>query len=310
MLYDNEPHFLLFTIFQLPGPPPLPVRRRWEIYDQLLALIRLGIPMQHPEPNRTLPDAYRRRGITIGDVGILTPFGGFDFMFNICLPADHPINQQGLPEGFSPLFPPLQPSDVDIRTEFNHNTYLTSKLNKKSCNSDDSSYVCPLPSSIDGKINAYFECSGIVFESSDSEGAILALPQGADAENLLNVSRFKRYLSDNETRWYRYANKVRGREARSGDLRLVVGCVKAPSWGMATYANSAARDLHLEFKSTSEGGHRWEHSGSSGVVEARAGPDPRETKKLRATDSSRHLGVYMNQCLFVHTLRATLRDEV
>ena len=62
-------------------------------------------------------------------------------MFNICLPADHPINQQSLPEGFSPLFPPLQPSDVYIRTEFNQNTYLASASVEKSYGENDSSYV-------------------------------------------------------------------------------------------------------------------------------------------------------------------------
>ena len=151
----------------------------------------------------------------------------------------------------------------------------------------------------------------IAFESSASEGAILTMPHGANAEDLSNVSKFRQYLSANTENWYRYVNHERGREAKNGDVRLVIGCDKASSWGMATFANSTAPDFHLIFKPTSESGsgrtYEWEYSGS---VDTRAGPDPRETEELRATDDSGHSNVYENQCLFVRTLNATLRDDV
>ena len=154
-------------------------------------------------------------------------------------------------------------------------------------------------------------CSGIEFTSSASEGAILTMPQGAHAEDLANVSRFRQYLSTNAESWYRYVNNVRGREARNGDVRLVVGCDKASSWGMATFANSTTQDFHLKFKPTGESGstrtYGWEYSG---MIEARAGPDLEETDELRSSDDSGHSGVYRNQCLFVRTLNATLRDDV
>jgi hypothetical protein len=137
------------------------------------------------------------------------------------------------------------------------------------------------------------------------------MPQGADAEDLANISRFRRYLSANAESWYKYVNDVRGREARNGDVRLVIGCDKASSWGMATFANSTAQDFHLKFKPTGESGPRptygWEYSG---MVEARAGPMPEETEALRSSDDSGYSGVYKNQCLFVRTLNATLRDDV
>ena len=36
-------------------------------------------------------------------------------MFNVCLPSDHPINQEGLPNGFLPNFPQLKSSDIRKR---------------------------------------------------------------------------------------------------------------------------------------------------------------------------------------------------
>ena len=100
----------------------------------------------------------------------------------------------------------------------------------------------------------HLNCREIVFESSASEGAILTMPQGAHAEHLANVSKFRQYLSANAESWYRYVNDERGREARNGDVRLVIGCDKASSWGMATFANSTAQDFRLRFKPTSQSG--------------------------------------------------------
>jgi len=59
-------------------------------------------------------------------------------MFNVCLPSDHPINQEGFPEGFSPIFPQLKSSDIR-----KHNTNnLFSESVVKSDRESDSSYVC------------------------------------------------------------------------------------------------------------------------------------------------------------------------
>jgi hypothetical protein len=149
----------------------------------------------------------------------------------------------------------------------------------------------------------------VTFESSASEGAILVMPQGAYAEDLVNVSRFRQYLSANAESWYRYVNNVRGREARNGDVRLVIGCDKTSSWGMATFKDSTARDFHLKFKPTDEGGSTrtcgWEYSG---MIEARVAPDPEDMVELRTPDDLGHLG--RNLCLFARTLNATLQDDV
>jgi len=69
---------------------------------------------------------YQRKGIQIGDVGIIRPEGAFSFLFNICRPADDPINPRVLPEGFSPLYPPLDPSDITQFFELKPKSHVAS----------------------------------------------------------------------------------------------------------------------------------------------------------------------------------------
>ncbi len=56
-----------------------------------------------PGPNMMLPKEYRRNGIRIGDVGIIYRCEGFSFLFNIFLPAGHPVNEGRVPDDFEPL---------------------------------------------------------------------------------------------------------------------------------------------------------------------------------------------------------------
>ncbi len=51
----------------------------------------------------TLPDAYRDKGVSVGDLSILTDDGGFHFLFNVCAEADDPVNQGHVPPQFQPL---------------------------------------------------------------------------------------------------------------------------------------------------------------------------------------------------------------
>jgi hypothetical protein len=63
-----------------------------ETYQKLLLPKGHGIPLYFPGLYDNLPAACRDRGVTIGDVGIITDEGGFDFLFNVCQPCDDPVN--------------------------------------------------------------------------------------------------------------------------------------------------------------------------------------------------------------------------
>jgi len=96
-----------------------------EIYYYQLLTKKRGSPLWTPGPGMQLPIEYRRQGISIGDVGIITQSGGFDFLFNIFQPAGHPINvQRGVPASFCPLDPTQL--EIETRCIYDRNTYLTS----------------------------------------------------------------------------------------------------------------------------------------------------------------------------------------
>jgi len=69
-----------------------------------------------------LPIEYRRQGVSIGDVGIITSSGEFDFLFNMFLEATHPINRGLVPENFLPH--PCQDLDIHRTVVYGPNTHL------------------------------------------------------------------------------------------------------------------------------------------------------------------------------------------
>ena len=136
-----------------------------------------GIPLWIPQPDMQLPIPYRAKGVCIGDVGLVTALGGFDFLFNICRARDDPINPQTLPDNFVPVDPPLDPTDVGRFREFSSGSYLASSSIAGSRTSGQTPCVYFL----------FFSCillilhyrGELTFESSASEGAILTMPEGA-----------------------------------------------------------------------------------------------------------------------------------
>ena len=79
------------------------IRAPFEIYHEELLKQKRGLPLWFPGLSLDLPLTYRREGINVGDVGIMHLDEPFDFLFNIFLPANHPINSKGVPDSFRPL---------------------------------------------------------------------------------------------------------------------------------------------------------------------------------------------------------------
>lgn len=71
-----------------------------QVYARQLLSQKLGYPLFIPEPSANLPAQFRRRGVSIGDVGIIMPNGSFNYVFSVCAAADDPVNYLGVPQGF------------------------------------------------------------------------------------------------------------------------------------------------------------------------------------------------------------------
>jgi len=146
------------------------------------------------------------------------------------------------------------------------------------------------------------------------------MPKGAIALDLENVPLFREYVAANVAKWYKFVNGVRGREAKNGDVRVVIGCDKTTSWGMAAISNvTQQKASQLKFKILEETraklsgtAYTWEYSG---MAEVRVGPDAKEITALRNGNADPFdtnppsEEEFSNQCLFVRTLNATLSNK-
>jgi len=141
------------------------------------------------------------------------------------------------------------------------------------------------------------------------------MPEGAISEDLENLRGFREYASANVKMWYKYIIGTRGREAKNGDIRLVVGYDKATSWGVASLPHTGKhsklkfKPLDAQVSGSGSRGYTWEHSGTADV---RNGPNQEEVDKLRREDpddESANRDNYLNQCLFVRTLNLDLNAD-
>lgn len=78
-----------------------------ELYVRFMLSTKNGYPLWQPRPDDNLPEEYKREGVRVGDVLTLNGFGGFSFLFNVCLAPEHPVNAGRVPPDFKLL------SDLD-----------------------------------------------------------------------------------------------------------------------------------------------------------------------------------------------------
>jgi len=132
------------------------------------------------------------------------------------------------------------------------------------------------------------------------------MPDGATTEDLMSRKSIRQYVAKNAESWYCFVREVREREVENGDIRLVVGCDRVSSWGIATSASCTGHRVRLEFRGCDEVSetYRWNCVGSGS---GRVGPLEKDINDLRrATDTSD----LTNQCVFLRTLNFTLAGEI
>jgi len=78
----------------------------YKIYTDLLLAKGFGYPLYYPEPYQNAVQNGWSGGVSIGDVGIITNDGGFDFLFNVIKKPDMRRETTSVANGL-PLHPEL-----------------------------------------------------------------------------------------------------------------------------------------------------------------------------------------------------------
>ncbi|KIK53906.1 hypothetical protein GYMLUDRAFT_106946, partial [Collybiopsis luxurians FD-317 M1] len=189
-----------------------------------------GYPLWKPKAQGArLPDAYKREGVHIGDVGILNEFGGFTYLFNVFHSPDHTINAGRVPPNFKPL-PFDEYHDVEeVPEEFEQGSHVASETSEVTkCNMSflqGQNHIPGVPEDVG---------AGLSFVSSAAQGALLILPEGAKRIDHQQWTTLYNYVAECAQSWYDFVNGDRdqGGLARGldGGLYLVTGCDKARAW--------------------------------------------------------------------------------
>ncbi|KAF5310728.1 hypothetical protein D9619_007662 [Psilocybe cf. subviscida] len=266
-------------------PYASPRRESPDVYVDCLLTKSRGYPLWIPSPSTSLPAVNRTLGVSPGDVGVFTPEGGFDYLFNIFHNATHPINAAvGLPEGFIPFSPVVGPEFV----EWNAGSYLA-----------DSSII---------RVDDGRDLLKTTLEATGPEAAVLMIPKEIRTSQLRITTPLRKYVKENIAVWYKFVRHTLGHEIENGDLRVVYGCRKSSGFGIATAFNAGRQEntkltfsIDNTWASISGCPYRWNHTGSA---EVKAGPTQEENSEISVTEPVR------NQCLFVNTIDARVSAEI
>ncbi|KIM44602.1 hypothetical protein M413DRAFT_442566 [Hebeloma cylindrosporum] len=203
-IFGHVPGFTHFISQRNPSNPD-------KIFASALFASGHGYALFYPETMLQLDDDFRKtRGITIGDVGVLTPRNQFTFAFNMFLPADHPYNKGNTPESFLPLSP-LQESEICTTPDYFPPGYVIASKGVNVVRHSQN----PLH---------------ITFNSSERRGAFMLLPEGATRHDISpSTTRVLEYLRDNAVSWgLHFAQHIRF-SAANGSPYVVTGVDKTSS---------------------------------------------------------------------------------
>ncbi|KAJ7618636.1 hypothetical protein FB45DRAFT_1033828 [Roridomyces roridus] len=241
------------------------------LYTRLLLSKGHGYPLFHPQPFDDLPTTSREVGTQVGDVGIITPDGAFDVIFNICRPADDPANRFGVPTGFEQI--ELVPEDMASRPRYHRpgSDISNTKISKRRVDVD---------AGVDGNVFLPVTAGAVIeITASSQEAAVLFLPDGASRTDVRPLQQLRDYALEHARRWYEFVNGPLQRMVDSNDLYLVTGVDKCTSWSVAAIENhSQDGQISLRLKAAPVGGGRasyaweWETSSSFADSGPRRGP--------------------------------------
>ncbi|KAM6499200.1 hypothetical protein JOM56_004708 [Amanita muscaria] len=198
-------------------PSPLPINSIADRYTRSMLECLIGYPLYEPEPFSEFSEEYLRKGVDVGDVGLVREDGTFDFLFNVCS-QNGSTNPPDLPNSF---YLPEHSRTRTIRTLSPDTCFFSPTVTKI----ESDKYMCKGP-----------------------EGAILILPEGAIQDETISTRQFEDLAKLHGVEWYEYA-KFRGRSISNGSLYLVTSFTKCTQWGIAVFDRPCDSGQALTFVS-------------------------------------------------------------
>ncbi|KAJ7773939.1 hypothetical protein B0H16DRAFT_115002 [Mycena metata] len=193
-------------------------------FTRLLLAKGHGFPLFLPSPPVDLPDAVKRNGTQIGDVGIVCNDGSFDPIFNIYRPEGDLANRFGVPSDFKQL----------------------------PCGQDD---ILQVPRHPAGTVilNSPASAGAPVLEQ-----ALLRLPDGASTRDSRSLPLLRDYAAKHARSWYQFVNDDLERMVGDSGLYLVTGVTKTTSWSIdvGSFAHVAGGEWDEASATINSGPHR------------------------------------------------------
>ena len=87
-----------------------------QTYARSLLPLQHGFGMYKPEGRYSRPqEPLQGKNALLGDVGQMNEDGTFDFLFNIFLPSNHPIQKKNQHRIFDPISPSLSANEASFK---------------------------------------------------------------------------------------------------------------------------------------------------------------------------------------------------
>ncbi|TFK38483.1 hypothetical protein BDQ12DRAFT_113416 [Crucibulum laeve] len=265
-------------------------------YVQRMLPKGLGYPLWEPELHQNLSPAYRRSGVNIGDMVVLTDDGGLDPLFSVYLTHESRPRYLALFDlwwGRPQYLAHELPTDL-LFASGSPGSLGTSRKIWPPCTS-----ISTEPRGFD-KINAASSDVSFTY-CTNKEGAIIFLPTGASQVELIrDKAELLAFIAKNAEQYYAFAkNVVRCHIARDS-LYLVTGFTKTSNWGIAMYSecHSPIRNETIKFGKSTDGIYRYDWKGCTASAETKSGPS------LNAQFPGKE-----NQCLFLSGYKIALSKK-
>ncbi|KAK7017454.1 hypothetical protein VNI00_018652 [Paramarasmius palmivorus] len=254
---------------------------RGQHYTRLMLNAGEGYPLWCPQPEERdppLPEAYKKSGIRIGDIGIIHQDKPFDFLFNITVPKGDPINEL-VPMDFAPIS--MHGLGLQFRNGSRQgNDHIggpTHCWDRRSFRDDNLDYT------------------GYTFSHSQIEAALLMLPKGSSTRELKTTKPFLRFAVKNGKAWIEHANRDQHRNTSA--LHLITSREQCSAWGMASHVrrqHENSDSVVLPFAVHPDATYEWGHHKG---CESKAFPRPGHGNPEE---------VMMNQTVFVRGYRISV----